>query len=454
MTAFEFSTIAQISAARIVDCLFDGVVIAVFAALISRTARKYGSSVRFTLWFAALVAIAMAPVIRGRWWAPSTLAVNSSHAVINLPPSMAAYLFGAWAAIAGIGLLRIVIGLWNLHRIRMECVPLETTSLDARLRATLENYGSRGVSLCLSEKIQVPTALGLLRPSVSIPRWTMQELSVEELNQVLLHELAHLRRRDDWTNLAQKLIKALLFFHPAVWWIDKRLALEREVACDDSVIAQTESPRAYAECLAHLAERSMIQRGLALAQAALGRVRQMSERVAQILDGRDRSAGHNWKPAIAAAAAIAIVSVVGISNAPQLISFSGTQHDASAVPVPASESVPRVAVPVIQASLRQRELEQVKLRPQHLALAARFSSKRTNANIVLAQQKAAPPRPADLTREVNFRPATIVATEAVLVVMQDPSVVSNVPVYQVQIWHVVVWRPVADPVENKVPKKI
>ncbi len=112
----------------------------------------------------------------------------------------------------------------------------------------------------------------------------MQELSPDELNQILLHELAHLRRWDDWTNLAQKIVKALFFFHPAVWWIEKQVSLEREMACDDAVLAETASPRAYAECLAHLAEKTLIQRSLALAQAALGKIRQTSLRVAQILD--------------------------------------------------------------------------------------------------------------------------------------------------------------------------
>ena len=90
----------------------------------------------------------------------------------------------------------------------------------------------------------------------------MQELSAVELNAILLHELAHLRRWDDWTNLIQKIVGAVLFFHPAVWWIEKKLALEREMACDDLVLAKTASPRAYAECLVSLAEKSLLRRGL------------------------------------------------------------------------------------------------------------------------------------------------------------------------------------------------
>jgi len=78
----------------------------------------------------------------------------------------------------------------------------------------------------------VPTAIGFFQPAVIVPAWTLRELSAEELHSVLLHELAHLRRWDDWTNLAQELVGALFFFHPAVWRIGSRLSLEREMACD------------------------------------------------------------------------------------------------------------------------------------------------------------------------------------------------------------------------------
>jgi len=72
----------------------------------------------------------------------------------------------------------------------------------------------------------------------------------------LLHEFAHLGRWDDWTNLAQKLVRTIFFFHPAVWWIEKRLSLEREMACDDVVLAETQNPRAYAECLSRWPRRA------------------------------------------------------------------------------------------------------------------------------------------------------------------------------------------------------
>jgi len=99
-------------------------------------------------------------------------------------------------------------------------------------------------------------ATGFFRPMIVIPAWALGELSTEELKVVLLHEAAHLERWDDWTNLTQKVLRALFFFHPVVWWLESKLALEREMACDDLVVAATSSPRAYAECLVSLAEKS------------------------------------------------------------------------------------------------------------------------------------------------------------------------------------------------------
>ncbi|PYY08222.1 MAG: hypothetical protein DMG61_24105, partial [Acidobacteria bacterium] len=139
----------------------------------------------------------------------------------------------------------------------------------------------RPVAVCVSVRLRVPTAIGFFQPRVVLPSWIMQELSVTELNTILLHELAHLKRWDDWTNLIQKILGALFFFHPAVWWIEKKLSLEREIACDDIVLEQMVSPRTYAECLISLAEKSFLRRGLLLAQAAVAGVRQFSIRVTQ-----------------------------------------------------------------------------------------------------------------------------------------------------------------------------
>jgi len=156
---------------------------------------------------------------------------------------------------------------------------------------------------------------------ILIPDWVLQELSAEELKVVLLHEFAHLRRWDDWTNLAQKLVRTFFFFHPAVWWIESRLSLEREMACDEAVLAETENPQAYAECLVALAEKSFVRRGLALAQAVVGRARETSLRLARILDARHPTSSGIFKPAFGLVMVLAACSLIALPDAPRLIAF-------------------------------------------------------------------------------------------------------------------------------------
>ena len=128
--------------------------------------------------------------------------------------------------------------------------------------------------------------IGFMKPVIVIPLSLTRELTEEEFEQVVLHELAHVRRRDDWLKLAQKLIEAFLFFHPAVLWIGRRLNLEREIACDDSVISLTGRPRPYAACLIKLLELTSLRQSSLLAPGAVTIKRQISSRVEMIVDKR------------------------------------------------------------------------------------------------------------------------------------------------------------------------
>ena len=349
--------IAQLSAARMADCLVEGTLVAAFAGLVLRIARRWNSSARFAVWFSALMAIAALPLFGfvGLERTGTSLTTLAQRPEITLPGSWALWLFVAWAGIAAVGLARVGVGLWRLRALRRSCVAVDSALLAPELRETLAHssmtrssttsYGkSRPAALCVSDRVSVPTVIGFVNPAVVIPRWLLQELSPSELQQILLHELAHLQRWDDWTNLAQKILKALLFFHPAAWWIDKHLSLEREMACDDAVVAETANPRAYAECLTHLAEKSFVRRSLALAQAALGRIRQTTLRVAQILNAdRPSAPRHSWKPAVLLVAGFAIACATGISRVPRLVGFDDSFPKAAQVASVSSE--PNIALP-------------------------------------------------------------------------------------------------------------
>ena len=99
-------------------------------------------------------------------------------------------------------------------------------------------------------------ALGILRPIIVFPADLVEKLRVDELALVIMHELAHVRRWDNLTLLLQRLVSAVLFFHPAVWLCGRMLRREAEQACDDFVVCVTGRSEAYARGLAHVAERA------------------------------------------------------------------------------------------------------------------------------------------------------------------------------------------------------
>ncbi len=96
--------------------------------------------------------------------------------------------------------------------------------------------GSRPVEVRLSDAVDAPSVIGFFHPAVVVPRSLWSELTPSELQQIILHEMAHLDRGDDWTNLLQKLLRALCPLNPALFWAERQLCLEREQACDDAVL--------------------------------------------------------------------------------------------------------------------------------------------------------------------------------------------------------------------------
>jgi len=318
--------IAQFSAEHLLNGIVEGTALAVLAWVALRVIGGENSRARFGIWFAVLLAIACAPFIDRMY---AGVAPTVSGPGINLPESWALYFFSIWAVVASITLIRLGFALWQLRRLRLSAAVVDVAGLDPLLRKPFEEFqASRPVELRTSERVHVPTAIGFLKPTIILPAWVLRELPVEQVHALVLHELAHLRRRDDWTNLIQKLLRAVLFFHPAVWWIDSRLALEREMACDDMVLARTADPRAYAHCLVSVAEKNFLRRGLALAQAAVSRMRHVSMRVKQILGARTQSGGL-WKPALSLGVVLS-AAFVAFPRVPKLIAFEDSELNLTA----------------------------------------------------------------------------------------------------------------------------
>ena len=316
----SFQTLAQLISSQIVNCLVLGLAIAALATTASALIARRNSGTRFAVWFAAMLAIASLFFI-AKPLAHSAAAVQVWTPEISLPAQSALYIFMVWAFFATVGLARVARGLWRVRSLKKTCVPLEGPLPDRMVNPST----SRGIAICTSESLRVPAALGFFHPVIALPGWTLRELSSEELNAVVLHEAAHLERWDDWTNLAQKVIRALLFFHPAVWWIDSRLSIERGMSCDDVVLSRSQNAHRYAACLVSLAEKTHAHRSLALVQAAIGHVKHTAERISKILDGRQRKVAPVFRPALAALMAFGAISMVSVQHAPQLVSFRDTE---------------------------------------------------------------------------------------------------------------------------------
>jgi beta-lactamase regulating signal transducer with metallopeptidase domain len=325
MTVPQLQALAQLFAERVLNTAVPGMVLVGVVWLLLRIGGRQNSRTRFAIWLSTLLAIVALPFVSGLGFgAAHTLALPSvnQHREIILSNSWAYYLFGAWAAGAGFSLLGLGVGLWRVRQIRRQSTEVDLDTLDPEIGGILRGFNSRrSVKLFASSDVASPAAIGFFQPAIVFPAGLLSQLSAEEIKVILLHELAHLRRWDDWTNLGQKIVKAVFFFHPAVWWIESGLTLEREMACDDIVLAQTASPRAYASSLISFAEKLRYARGLALAQSLVSRVCQMSLRVAHILDARRPSRKGLGMPFLGVSAGLLALVLGAVPYTPRVVAF-------------------------------------------------------------------------------------------------------------------------------------
>lgn len=440
MTALH--ELARVSAERMLNGVVEGVAIAVFVGMLLHLMRRRNSGTRFAILLTALFSIAALPLLNivgaSAGSPPSGAAVWS----VTVPNQWATYLILIWATIATVGLSRVALGLWQLREVRAGNEAVDVADLDPILQRTLGEFqSSRKVTLAVSDKLTVPAAIGFFHPMIVLPKWTLHELSTTELDSILIHELAHLERRDDWTNLAQKVLCALLFFHPAVWWVERQLSLEREMACDDVVLSRTANPRAYAACLVTVAERSLMRRSLALAQAAVSKMQQTTLRVSQILDVNRSAATRVWKPALGLVTVASGIFVVGLARAPQLVAFRDSTPAVSLTSIASSpKNFPTPIAPkAVVTSFRPKRTPQTrttaaqpieaKLPPQQNSLA--------KATLPVSQQ--------DRDKEV---PA-----HTVLVVMRTEQFGPSGASWTVQVWRFTVLKAERIPVELTIPSK-
>jgi len=179
--------------------------------------------------------------------------------------------------------------------------------------------------LCTTTRLQRPSVIGFVRPRILIPDWLLKSLTAGELEQIVLHETEHLRRGDDWTNLLQKLCLVLFPLNPALVWMERRLCREREMACDEGVVRLTHAPRAYAACLASLAERGLERRTEALSLGVWQRRPELVDRVHSILRCKPRLSPLGARALLGVLSGCLLLGALELARCPQMIAFVPTR---------------------------------------------------------------------------------------------------------------------------------
>lgn len=237
----------------------------------------------------------------------------------TIPRLASLILVAVWLAVAA---FRLGVLWFRLHRLRvLKRASFPTSAeLECLFQRLCHRLGvKRRVDLRTSAEQRTPVLLGFRHPVVLLPLAASPTAVVEELEPILRHELAHLCRRDDWVNLVQHLVQAVGFFHPAAWWVCRRLSLEREIACDDCVLHQGAGARTYALILANLADR--ISRGPARLGTGVSTSRsQLKERINMILNTTRDTSPRLAKTRLGfITSAAAIFAVLAIYAGPRLV---------------------------------------------------------------------------------------------------------------------------------------
>jgi beta-lactamase regulating signal transducer with metallopeptidase domain len=281
------TAIAHAISAALLQFVWQGPVVAFLLWVTLRTLRSGSARLRYFVSCAALgIMVALpeitawlvyrapgaagAPVNRGGV-IPDSLGPAIWPAAAS--PSMWMAALEAWALplwFAGVLVfaVRLIWSARHVARLQREGDAPEASLVQTVLRLARRMSIDRPVRMLISSLADSPCVAGWLRPVVLLPAASLLNLSVEQLEAVLAHELAHIRRHDYLVNVLQTLAETLFFYQPAVWWVSSRIRNERELCCDDLVVEFCGNPVGYARALTKLERLRVISPELALSSTA------------------------------------------------------------------------------------------------------------------------------------------------------------------------------------------
>jgi beta-lactamase regulating signal transducer with metallopeptidase domain len=332
--------------------LWQGSVLTGAVALAMRWMPRRSAATTYAIWYVTLAALVWFgwPASPDQHLGTAMAAADPIY-IPSAPKSVITGLVGAWTAIALVGLLRILPGLRSVFMIRDRCRPFPST-IETQLPLWLEQQGrGRLTELVICDSLRSAAVLGFHRPCIAIPPALVEALGVDELDQVILHEYAHVQRYDDWWRLAQTVLLSVLWIHPAALFASRALNREREMACDEWVVARTGRAKSYARCLAHAAEvTARMGRRSLLEPALLGSRPELIRRVERILSIDNPQRGVSLRALGAALCGIAACSLqlqtVGALSEIADVVFPQVRTEAARADMPDMTAVERIFVTV------------------------------------------------------------------------------------------------------------
>ena len=317
------SAIFQALSQSIINSLGQALVIYILSRLVQVAFKDMKSSQRYVLLYSSLLFISLGFLISlfslYNSINETETATRAAVAVSGFPPDNTAlsweafaqpyYYWIGWFYLVGLLLqtLSLILGLYRL-KLQRKSSPIPAAKFWTKRMATLKvELGIvKEVSFQFSENVLVPFTMGFLKPVILFPLSAINQLSTEQVEAILLHELAHIKRHDYLMNILQRLMEIILFFNPVSWMLAREIKTEREFSCDDLVLLHTKKPLIYARALAIIEEHRFNVNNLAMA-ASGNRKHELLTRIQKITNMKTQNT--NQMPRLLALAGILAIGL-------------------------------------------------------------------------------------------------------------------------------------------------
>jgi beta-lactamase regulating signal transducer with metallopeptidase domain len=414
--------------------VWQGALVTCGLSLCLRLVPRISAAYRFKVWVAAFFVLMSLPLLGlaakiegGAVVAGSSqVAGSASEAWLNVDARWSLLIAGLWAATSLFRAVDLAIHAHKLRKLWREVKPVALEGKPgASIMGAIATYGRGEVEVCTTVALDRPSVIGFFKPRILIPDWLLARLTPGELEQIVLHEAEHLRRRDDWTNLLQKLGMVIFPLNPALVWIERRLCREREMACDEGVVRITRAPRAYAACLASLAEHGLERRAEALSLGAWQKRPELAYRVHSILKGKHALGPVGARLLLGTVGCGLLLGSVELARCPLMVAFVPERNAKAAQAVSANATLPvQTADSVNSARLQEQrasEMERVAMSAVRAVPAGlRIPSGGANPKIAVVSDSAGRKTDLKLSQTASYKERTADAPKAVMLKAEMP----------------------------------